>query len=103
MKIAVVITNDSTSDPDEYAGRNNPRPYGGNIMSYTSDYIINFRPIRGMPGRLYTTLVKSPFGSGGLLPLRIEEHDLKMQQKILSFKRYKIKRSQYFMRTNGLV
>jgi RecA/RadA recombinase len=39
--IAVVITNHTTVNPDafEYA---NPQPFGGNLVSYSSTYIISF-------------------------------------------------------------
>jgi DNA repair protein RadA len=60
-KIAVVITNHSTSDP---RSESRSRPFGGNIMSHTSDYIINFthraKTLRNINAMLTQSPIKGP-------------------------------------------
>ena len=59
-KIAVVITNHATSGPDEEFRYSVPKPFGGNILSYASNYIINLAPAGKAPGSISATLTKSP-------------------------------------------
>ena len=68
--IAVVITNHTTVNPDafEYA---NPQPFGGNLVSYTSTYIISLKR-RKMNG-IEATLIKSPLRGYVWHPLSIAE------------------------------
>jgi RecA/RadA recombinase len=40
-KIAVVIMNHATNKPDENLRYSIPKPFGGNIMSHASKYMIN--------------------------------------------------------------
>jgi DNA repair protein RadA len=59
-KIAVVITNHATNEPDENFRYSTPRPFGGNILSHASNYIINLAPACKAPGSITARLTKSP-------------------------------------------
>ena len=56
--IAILITNYSTTDPHPDSTFKNQRPFGGNIISSTCTYIINFA--RSNFNNINTTLMKSP-------------------------------------------
>ncbi|MFL6328556.1 MAG: hypothetical protein ACJ702_03610 [Nitrososphaeraceae archaeon] len=49
-KITVVVTNHSSSNPDKDSKYSNASPFGGNVMSYASQYIINLTRGCKMPG-----------------------------------------------------
>lgn len=49
-KITVVVTNHSSSNPDKDLKYSNASPFGGNVMSYASQYIINLTRGCKMPG-----------------------------------------------------
>jgi DNA repair protein RadA len=68
--IAVVITNHTTVNPDtiEYA---NPQPFGGNLVSHTSTYIISLE--RRKRNGIEATLIKSPLRGYVSHPLSITE------------------------------
>jgi DNA repair protein RadA len=72
--IAVMITNQSTSNPENEAKYDNPRPFGGNVISHTSDYIIHLTRGCKMPGSITAILIKSPFKRREYLPLQITEY-----------------------------
>jgi DNA repair protein RadA len=67
---AVVITNHTTVNPDaiEYA---NPQPFGGNLVSHTSTYIISLK--RRKRNSIEATLIKSPLRGYVWHPLSIAE------------------------------
>ena len=56
--IAILITNYSTTDPHPDSTFKNQRPFGGNIISSTCTYIINFA--RSNFNNIDATLMKSP-------------------------------------------
>jgi RecA/RadA recombinase len=69
-KIAVVITNHATNEPDEDFRYNIGKPYGGNVLSHGSRYIIN---LVGKPsGSVMATLTKSPINGPQSLQIFIE-------------------------------
>jgi|SRR5919198_3442414 hypothetical protein len=57
-KIAVVITNHSSSNPDNDSKYSNAIPFGGNVMSYASQYIINLTHGCKMLGSINAVLNK---------------------------------------------
>jgi RecA/RadA recombinase len=63
--IAVVITNQSTSNPDTQSKIKDPQPFGGKAISYTSSTY--------MSTTLDARLVKSPLRGYGWHPLSITE------------------------------
>jgi len=60
--IAVVITNQSTCNPDTRFNVKDPQPFGGNVISYTSTYIVYLERAGStyMSTTLNARLVKSP-------------------------------------------
>jgi DNA repair protein RadA len=56
--IAVILTNQSASYQDSNFQLNNPKPFGGNIVSYSSSYIIRLE--RRKLSDIAAILVKSP-------------------------------------------
>jgi DNA repair protein RadA len=60
--IAVIITNQSTSNPDIQSKLKDPQPFGGNVISYTSTHVVYLE--RTSSGYVSTTLnarlVKGP-------------------------------------------
>ena len=68
--IAVVITNHVTVNPDAFE-YGNPQPFGGNLVSHTSTYIISLKR-RKMNG-IEATLIKSPLRGYVWHPLSIAE------------------------------
>jgi RecA/RadA recombinase len=72
-KIAVVITNHATNEPDDYSRYGIPRPFGGNIMSHASHYIINLRPAGKTLGSITAALTKSPTRGRQSLQILIED------------------------------
>lgn len=70
-KIAVVITNHATNEPDENRRYGIAKPFGGNILSHGSRYIIN---LNGKPsGSVMATLTKSPCKGVQSLQIFIED------------------------------
>jgi Rad51 protein len=73
--IAVLITNQGTSNPrhDEFEA-NIPQPYGGNVISNTSTYIVNLECGGGyFASNIDARLIKSPLSSFNYHPLKIDE------------------------------
>jgi Rad51 len=72
--IAVLITNQSTSNPrhDEFEA-NIPQPYGGKVIFNTSTYIVNFECGGYFASNIYARLIKSPLSSFNSRPLKIVE------------------------------
>ena len=70
-KIAVVITNHATNEPDEDFRYNIGKPFGGSIISHASRYIINLAGKAS--GSVMATLTKSPVK--GYQSLQIFIHD----------------------------
>ena len=73
--IAVLITNQSTSNPrhDEFEARI-PQPFGGNVISNTSTYIVNLECGGGyFVSNIDARLIKSPLSSFNSRPLKIDE------------------------------
>jgi DNA repair protein RadA len=75
--IAVVITNHVTVNPDAFE-YGNPKPFGGNVVSHTSTYIISLK--RRKMNSIDAKLIKSPLRGYGWHPLMIvesgfEDHD----------------------------
>ena len=60
--IAVVITNQSTSNPDTQSNIKDPQPFGGNVISHTSTYIVYLERSSStyMSTTLNARLIKSP-------------------------------------------
>ena len=73
--IAVLITNQSTSNPrhGEFEA-NIPQPYGGKVISNTSTYIVNLECGGGyFASNINARLIKSPLSSFNSRPLKIVE------------------------------
>jgi DNA repair protein RadA len=68
--IAVVITNHMTVNPDAFE-YGNPQPFGGNLVSHTSTYIIRLE--RRKRDSIEATLIKSPLRGYVWHPLSIAE------------------------------
>jgi DNA repair protein RadA len=71
--IAVVITNHATSDPDDEFRYSFHRPFGGNILSHASNYIINLSGAGKPHGCITAALTKSPIKAPQLLQIFIED------------------------------
>jgi DNA repair protein RadA len=73
--IAVLITNQSTSNPrhGEFEA-NSPQPFGGKVISNTSTYIVNLECGGGyFASNIDARLIKSPLSSFNSRPLKIVE------------------------------
>ena len=73
--VAVLITNQSTSNPrhGEFEA-NIPQPYGGKVISNTSTYIVNLECGGGyFASNIDARLIKSPLSSFNSRPLKIDE------------------------------
>jgi DNA repair protein RadA len=72
--IAVLITNQSTSNPrhGEFEARI-PQPYGGKVISNTSTYIVNLECGGYFASNIDARLIKSPLSSFNFRPLKIVE------------------------------
>jgi len=72
--IAVLITNQSTCNPrhDEFEAKS-PQPFGGNVISNTSTYIINLECRSYFASNIDARIIKSPLSSFNSHPLKIDE------------------------------
>jgi len=72
--IAVLITNQSTCNPrhDEFEAKS-PQPFGGNVISITSTYIINLECRSYYASNIDARIIKSPLRSFNSHPLKIDE------------------------------
>jgi len=70
-KIAVVITNHATSQPDENLRYGIAKPFGGSIISHASRYIINLAGKAS--SSLRATLTKSPIKGPQTLQIFIDD------------------------------
>ena len=72
--IAVLITNQSTSNPRHGESEANiPQPFGGKVISNTSTYIVNLECRSYFASNIYARLIKSPLSSFNSRPLKIDE------------------------------
>jgi len=73
--IAVLITNQSTSNPRHGESEANiPQPFGGKVISNTSTYIVNLERGGGyFASNIDARLIKSPLSSFNSRPLKIDE------------------------------